>query len=182
VQQLDWQNNAHMIAHWSSTIILWAILAIILVKVSKQRFSFDLFGKIQSIKPIQWAGVALCFAISLAISYFAWGGFKVVIEFQNLGPLLFAFQYIYYMAETLLFVLIIAFGQKAGEIWFKKPAIPYGGIIVALTWGLVHILTQGSLFVGLYSAFLGLLLGLVYLLLNKKFTLSLLVLFLIFVI
>jgi membrane protease YdiL (CAAX protease family) len=64
---------------------------------------------------------------------------------------------LYYIFETGLFVLIIVFAQEAGEIWFKKSTIPWGGILVSLTWGLAHILAKGDLSVGLI-AFIGVLL------------------------
>jgi hypothetical protein len=51
-----------------------------------------------------------------------------------------------------LISLIIVFGQKVCEKWFHNEKIPYGGIILGLTWGLVHTYTKGSLPIGLLSA------------------------------
>ena len=79
----------------------------------------------------------------------------------------FVFQYVYYLFETMLFLLIIVFGQKALERWFKRENVPYGGIVVALTWGIVHIATKGSVSIGLLSAVSGSLFGVVYLLVNR---------------
>lgn len=42
--------------------------------------------------------------------------------------------------------------EKAFEIWFNKENIPYGGIMLATTWGLAHIFTKGNVSVGLLSA------------------------------
>ena len=75
----------------------------------------------------------------------------------------------YYIAEGFLISLVIVYGQKACEIWFKKDNIPYGGIILGLTWGLGHILSKGSITVGLLSAIAGVLFGAVYLLVNKDY-------------
>ena len=97
-----------------------------------------------------------------------WGGSKLLIEFGRLGVLKFIFQYIYYLFEVILFMLIIVYGQKAFELWFKKKNIPYGGIVVALTWGLGHWFTKGTLVTGLYTAFAGFCYGVVYLLLNRN--------------
>lgn len=54
----------------------------------------------------------------------------------------------------------------------KKPNIPYGGIAVALTWGMGHWLTKATLAAGLYSAFGGFCFGTVYLLLNRNIKLT----------
>ena len=91
-----------------------------------------------------------------------WGGSKLLIELQRNGALKFTFQYIYYLFEVVLFMLIIVYGQKAFEVWFKKVNIPYGGIVVALTWGMGHWFTKGSLAAGLYTAVGGFCFGVVY--------------------
>ncbi len=47
--------------------------------------------------------------------------------------------YLYYIFEVVLVVLIIIYGQKAIETLLKKESlIPFGGIILAMTWGAIH--------------------------------------------
>jgi hypothetical protein len=111
-----------------------------------------------------------------------WGGFKPLLELQSHGTLLFVFQYVYYFFETILFSLIIIFGQRACEIWFKRENIPYGGIVLALTWGLGHILSKGSLWVGLLSAAAGFLMGASYLVVGRDYRKALPLLYVMFVI
>lgn len=94
---------------------------------------------------------------------------------------MFIFQYIYYAFETLLFTLILVYGQKACESWFKKKNIPYGGIILALTWGLAHTFTKGSIASGLLSALGGFAYGAVYLLVNRDIKKTLPIIFIMFV-
>ncbi|MBD5495626.1 MAG: hypothetical protein HDR12_15000 [Lachnospiraceae bacterium] len=110
----------------------------------------------------------------------AWDGFKVYLEYVNKGFLLFAFQYIYYAFETMLFLLIIVFGQKACEVWFHKERIPYGGIICGLTWGLAHIFTK-NLLTGVLGIALGFAMGSVYLLVNRDLKKAYVVLLFMFV-
>ena len=43
--------------------------------------------------------------------------------------------------------------------WFKNNKIPYGGIILGLTWGLGHIVSKGSVPIGILSAMGGFLFG-----------------------
>lgn len=102
------------------------------------------------------------------MSVISWNGFKVVKEFQYHGWINFIFQYLYYIFETGLFVLIIVFAQEAGEIWFKKSTIPWGGILVSLTSGLAHIFTKGDLSIGLFAFLGGLLYGSIYIISKKN--------------
>jgi len=39
---------------------------------------------------------------------------------------------------------MIALFQRAGEQQFDIPAVPWGGIGIALTWGALHLLTGGT--------------------------------------
>lgn len=175
----DW-NVMESIIHWILTCITWGIITVGLIKTAKKKYGFDLLESKPKTKVWQWICVLLCVAFSLVMSYMDWNGFKVVKEFQSKGLLLFIFQYIYYVFETALFTLIIIFAQKAFEVWFKKENFPYGGIILALTWGLAHIFSKGSIQVGLLAALGGFIYGIAYLLLNRDIKKTLPVLFIMF--
>ncbi len=90
---------------------------------------------------MQWLLAILLFAVAITVTTIAWGGFKPILEPD--GAVEFIFQNIYYLFETALIVLNIVFGQKFGEVLTKKDKLPYGGLFLAFTWGLMHILTQG---------------------------------------
>ncbi|MEG2145054.1 MAG: hypothetical protein RRY06_00300, partial [Lachnospiraceae bacterium] len=49
--------------------------------------------------------------------------------------------------------------------------IPFGGIILAVTWGLVHIFTQGAS-TGIYAVIQALLYGSVYMVFNKNYKIT----------
>lgn len=156
------------IFHWCTICVLWATAAILLISIAKKKYGFDIFGCDEKMNLPRWL---LCFAILAVIaaaSIWSWNGFKVVKEYQSNGWLKFIFQYIYYMFETALVVLIIAFGQRAGEIWFHSEKIPWGGLLAGLTWGLVHVLTKSSVLTGLLVFCSGILFGIVYLLTKKN--------------
>lgn len=167
--------------HWIITCIGWATIAYILVRVSKNKYNFDLFVPREKMQAWQWLVVVLGMALSTYMSYVSWGGFKIVREFQNSGAFKFVLQYIYYAFETVMFTLIIVFGQKAFELWFKNATIPYGGILASLTWGLGHILSKGDIITGILSAILGFLFGAIYLVVNKDIRKTYIILFLMFV-
>lgn len=179
-QMREWSTGQN-IAHWIITCVLWGLIFFWLSGRASGEYGFDLFEKRPPLRPWQWIVSAVCLIFMFVVSYMDWNGFKVLREFQSNGWLKFVFQYIYYFFETGLFLLIIIFGQKAFEKWFGRENFPYGGIAVALTWGLGHILTKDSLAVGLLSALSGFVFGVVYLLVNRDVRKAFPLLFLMFV-
>lgn len=169
------------ISHWILTCIAWGTAVVMILRYAKKRYGFNIRGSGDALSPLRWVTVAALVVLSVFISYQTRGGFKLQIEFNNLGAVKFIFQHIYYFFETCLFTLIIAFGQKAFEKWFKNENIPYGGIICALTWGFAHIFTKSSLGVGLISAIWGFGFGAVYLLLGRDVRKTFPAIFLMFV-
>ncbi len=155
------------VIHWTVTSITWGVITILLVITANKRLGFNIFEKRAPMKRWQWAAVILSILFSIFVSYVDWNGFKVILEFRYNGLLRFIFQYIYYIFETALFILIIVFGQKACELWFKKTDFPYGGIALACTWGAAHFLTKGEISTGLMTTASGLLFGCIYLWTNR---------------
>ena len=154
----NWTNKQHVI-HWSITCLLWGGIGYVLMKQSI---------KIRSkIKKINWFMAGAIMIISIVYTSITWNGFKPAIELSNIGIVKFIAQYIYYAVESLLILLIIAHGQTAFEKWFKNTNhIPFGALLLALTWGIIHILTQGMA-TGIYACIQSLLFGCIYLVLNK---------------
>lgn len=175
----EW-TTAQIIMHWIVTCITWGIFATVLIKKSSSKYDYPLTDKGQKMSLL---GVALCIVFIIAaflIDYMSWDGFKVYLEYVNKGLLLFTFQYIYYAFETMLFLLIIVFGQKACEVWFHRENFPYGGVICGLTWGLAHMFTK-NIMTGLLGVVLGVALGSVYLVVNRDLRKAYVVMFLMFV-
>lgn len=157
-----WQN----IVHWIITSVSWAGMAYFLVQIAKKKYDFDIFIKGEPLTLWKWLCIVAVMVLSLIISYKDWNGFKVIKEFVYNGWLKFIFQYIYYIFETVLVTLILVFAQKAFEKWFHKENIPYGGIILALTWGIGHFFTK-DIVTGILCIISGFAFGSVYLLTNR---------------
>lgn len=106
---------------------------------------------------------------------FGYHGFKPLIEFTNgseRNMLTYLLQVFYYIAESLLIILVIAFGQEFGEKQFKlNERIPSGGILLALTWGVTHIFLQG-ISGGIFTIFFSLISGIIYVICRKNFKMS----------
>lgn len=151
--------------HWLITCFIWGSLGILLLK------QLVPISKV-CIQNINWIIVFTIFTISIAYTSFVWNGFKPMIELVNLGLGKFLIQYMYYAFESFLIVLIIAHGQKALDIWFgNAKSIPFGGMLLAATWGVIHILTQGTS-TGMYTIIQALLYGVIYLLFHKNYKIS----------
>ncbi len=169
------------IIHWMVICFIWLLVGVFLINLASKRYDFNLLENKSKLKGWQYIGIIICLIVSIAVHYVDWEGFKFLLEFQRLGMLKFVFQYIYYLFEVFLISLIVIFGQKACEKWFKNEAIPYGGIILALTWGLMHIVSKGSVAVGLLSAFGGFLYGAAYLVVGKDYRKALPLMYFMFV-
>ncbi len=177
-QYREWTIAQNLI-HWIVTCILWGLVAYLLTRYAKTKYDFDIMEKGSKVKVWQWLVIAIVVVLSLIMSYIDWNGFKVVKEFYSNGWLKFIFQYVYYIFEVVLVTLILVFGQKAFEVWFRKPNIPYGGILIALTWGVGHFFTK-DIMTGILCIISGLAYGSVYLLVNRDIKKAYLLLFVMF--
>ena len=175
----DWTVTQNII-HWILTCILWGASAFGVITLAKKKGDFDIFQKGEKVELWKWIVIILIVIGSLVVSYIDWKGFKVVKEFKANGPLKFVFQYIYYCFEVLLVTLILVFSQKAFDEWVKNPYIPYGGIIVALTWGVGHFFTK-DITTGIITMLSGLAFGSVYLLVNRDIKKAYVILWFMFV-
>lgn len=154
----SWTIKQHII-HWSITCLIWGVIGLTLMKQSIKICS--------KIKKVNWFMAGAIIIISIVYTSITWNGFKPAIELSNNGIVKFIVQYLYYAVESLLILLIIAHGQMAFQKWFKNMNhIPFGALLLSMTWGIIHILTQGMA-TGIYACVQSFLFGCIYLVLNK---------------
>lgn len=168
------------IIHWVVTCIIWGVICYYVIRIARKRYDFDIFQSANKMSILQWVLVLIAVLISLYLSYLDWDGIKIVKEFYSNGLPKFIFQYIYYCFETMIVTLILVFGQKAFEEWFHKSNLPYGGILVALTWGVGHLFTK-DITTGIMTIISGLAFGSIYLLTNRDIKKTYLFLWMMFV-
>lgn len=180
-----------LVIHWSIVIVLWVVGAAILLAWLRKR---EMFEKVISLR---WSSDVLPLLIVAFVMSFLFALVDVWLneesipqiyrEYQNfrlehgsMSLWVALVQNIYYIVEAVLVVLLVALMQRAGEVWFKKPNLPYGGIGLMLTWGLGH-LTHG-LQSGLYITAFSLVFGWLFVKADKQWWPSLLFIWLLFVI
>jgi hypothetical protein len=164
-----------LVALWTAGILTKAVVPILM---RRDRESWRRY--VGSLSPATWlyaAGGIL--ALTLGFRLLEVRSFPGILrEFRAmmrmadrvlpLGLFMLLMQLLYYAAEGVLMVYIVAKGSEAVAAW--RPSCPAwlaglgGGLLLGLTWGLPHILSKGSLYVGLA----GLLQSLVYGLLQGK--------------
>lgn len=167
-----------LVQHWTVTILIWGTGAFMILFWLKrtgnlqQVFSFA-FRK----KTLIMITFVIIIALALSIleaKTFSQRLFQITREFTSFQKIhgrnaliLSLFQNLYYFFESLLVILIIAFFQMAGELWFNWKKIPWGSIGLFLTWGLGHFIShpQGAFYIAIFS----LTPGIVYLISEKNF-------------
>ncbi|OPJ64901.1 hypothetical protein [Clostridium oryzae] len=170
-------------------ILVWAISAYYLFSLSKSKLDFNILKTNEKPTKINLFIALLLLASAIIVTTALWNfKLKPVAEFSmhiksfgTLGIISFILQYIYYVFEIVLATLIISFGQKFGDLMFKSSKIPWGGILLAITWGLIHIVWKGSIVFGCFIALDGILFGTIYLLVKKNIYYAFPIIFLMFV-
>ena len=176
-----------IVLHWVYTCIVWGLAVFLMYMYSKKKLNFDVFDYRDkpSAKALLWAlGLLVIATLGMTME---WGQFKPIAEFHSLsllygkmGIIAFIFQYVYYLFEAMLIVLTIVFGQKAGELLFRKTNIPWGGLASGVFWGLPHLFTK-NLLTGVLGFLVSILYGVAYLLVKKNVRFAYPLIFLMFV-
>ena len=142
--------------HWTATIgtflcsvAIWSAAVLLVVWRARRRGTLTALFSLR----LDRRAVALCGVGLLAVVALKWleasgsgAAFPAVLrEYRGFehryvghGATVTAFQYLYYLLESMMVLLIIAFFQRAGELWTRLSSIPWGALGLTLTWGLAH--------------------------------------------
>jgi hypothetical protein len=166
------------IFHWTVTIILWAAGAWIIYAWAKRKgVQSDVLRVKINNRDVVLMAIGVAFVIVYELVYSRLTGLSIpqilreYLGFQRMygsqAWIVALFQNLYYLMEFILVVLMVAFFQRAGELWTKLTWFPWGGIGLVLTWGMIHLVTnpQGALGVIVWS----LILGIMFILSKKNF-------------
>jgi hypothetical protein len=165
-----------VLGHYIIVYLIWGLVAVVTHMTAKRRLRFDLFALKGPIKARSLLLILLMCALHILYATYSWDWqFKPLAEYNNFvsifgdqGWIVAVFQLLYYFIECLLLTVIIAFGQEFGERRFGKKKVPWGGILLALTWGLSHFITQFTLEAAISCSVIAVYFGVSYLLLKKN--------------
>ncbi len=150
------------ITHWVLVCVIWGIISLVMFYVAVRVYGFDIAKK--NNKPDAKGIITGILLISgaVGVKFHVYNGWKCVYDFHHSGGYQFIFQYIYYIFEIFLLAVTLALLQEGCDKMIKKIEAPFGGFLIALTWGLSHIITQGSLYIGLTYFALSIMFGAAY--------------------
>ncbi|MBR6402149.1 MAG: hypothetical protein IKS48_02040 [Eubacterium sp.] len=156
---------------------VWTVFIAILLFFSRKHLHFpSRENKEENLSLGNWIITFICLIGCKILTFIDWHTLKVVGEIQDKNIYQFCAQYLYYVLEVMLVVLIIIYGQKAIENLLKKESpIPYGGIILAVTWGAFHFVSRGvglEIWNGISTMIFSVLSGVMYLRLNRRWLYS----------
>lgn len=158
--------------HSIITAILWCIAIFLIIRFSERKYNF--YIKEEEIKEIigfkGWSLTGVCLICCKIITFIDWNTLKVIGEFQKKEFTQFICQYVYYFFEVALVLLIMIYAQKAFEVLLKRRSkIPFGGLILASTWGAFHFISTGIDFWNGFSCMIfAVLSGIIYITLKRK--------------
>lgn len=152
---------------------MWAVVIAGMLTFSQKYLHFPAReNKEEKLSLKNWIITFVCLIGCKILTFIDWHTLKVVGEVQGKNTYQFCAQYLYYVFEVMLIVLIIIYGQKAFETLLKKESlIPFGGIILAVTWGAFHFVSRGvgfEIWNGISTMLFSVLSGVMYLRLNRK--------------
>lgn len=156
------------IVHWVLVCVVWGMIGTVLFYVSARVYQFDTLKRSKLPSAKGWIFSVIILAASVIMKLAAWGDWKVILDFRSSGWFQFIFQYIYYLFEVFIILLTVIFAQEAGERITKLKNVPWGGILLAFTWGLSHIITQSSMIIGLLYFVLSILFGAAHIAVKKN--------------
>ena len=162
------------VTHWIVVCVLWGILGLLLFYVTVRVYGFDIVKKDE--RPTM-RGVVIAFLLlssSVGVKYLLLGGWQMAVDFRREGWFQFIFLYVYRLFETVLLLMAGAFFQEGCErvVKIQNTHIPWGGMLLALTWGLIHLITSGSPVMALFYTALSFFIGCAYLSAHRNMYIS----------
>ncbi|KMZ55600.1 hypothetical protein [Dorea sp. D27] len=159
--------------HSVITACLWAVVILSVLVYSRRRYHYpedtEKSGRIPS---KDWKAAWICLLLCKVMTFIDWHTLKIIGESRGQSLSRIVTQYIYYIFEVGLVLLIILYGQKAAEVLLERESsVPFGGILLALTWGMFHFISRGvgiEWWNGISCIIFSLLSGLMYLKLKRR--------------
>lgn len=162
------------VTHWIVTCVMWGIVGLVMFYIASRVYGMDILQKEN--KPSQ-RGIVIALMLlssSVGVKYILLGGWQFIIDFRSQGWVQFIFLYIYYLFEASLLLLSAVFFQEAAEriIGKQNDHVPWGGVLLALTWGAAHFITTWNITTALFYTAAAFFIGCAYLAAKRNLYIS----------
>ncbi len=162
------------VTHWIVTCVVWGFLGLIIFYVASRVYGFDLTKKDRRPTVRGLVVALLLLSSSVGVKYLLLGGWQMTLDFKQQGWFQFIFLNVYRLFEAVLLVFAAVFFQEACQRVTKieNEHIPWGGALLALTWGLLHFLTSGDIIMAIFYTALAFFIGCAHLAAKKNLYIS----------
>ncbi len=164
--------------HHLIMVIIWTLYLCFILFYSRKHYDFPQKKEKTTISTKNWVVAASCMICCKIMTFIDWHTLKMIGELQGKSVLQFILQYLYYIVEVGIVLLIIIYGQKAFDVRRNREResdFPFGGIVLAATWGIFHFVSRGvgiEVWNGISCVIFSILGGIMYLRLDKDFLYS----------
>lgn len=178
VMRMDiWNYTANQRSvHHLIMVFVWTLYLCFVILYSRKHYDFPQKREKTNISVKNLLMSISCLIFCKIITFIDWHTLKIVGEFQGKSVFQFISQYLYYIVEVGIVLLIIIYGQKAFEVRRDKESdFPFGGIVLAATWGIFHFVSRGvgiEIWNGISCIIFSILGGIMYLRLDRNFLYS----------
>lgn len=149
-----WSTNWYAtVGGFVCSVVIWSAWVGVLLGWSRRRRVLGSLVRMQSGSKawtVVLAGVIVLGLIGWAEARVSGSGFPSIVAehgafvqlYGDQGAVVTVFQYLYYLLESAMVVALVSLFQRAGEKLTLRVLIPWGGIALALSWGLAHLGTH----------------------------------------
>lgn len=166
----DYTANQRSVHHLIM-VIIWTLYLCFIIFYSRKHYDFPQKKEKTNISTKNWVVAASCLIFCKIMTFIDWHTLKIIGELQGKSVFQFILQYLYYIVEVGIVLLIIIYGQKAFDVRRNRESdFPFGGIVLAATWGIFHFVSRGvgiEVWNGISCAIFSILGGIMYLRLEK---------------
>ena len=162
------------VTHWIIVCVMWGFIGLVIFYIAARVYGLNILKKENRPTPRGAVIMVMLLSSSIGVKYLLLGGWQMAVDFKREGWFQFIFLYIYYLFEAMLLVFGAMFIQEGCErlTKIKSEHIPWGGALLALTWGLIHFLTDFDVTMALFYTAVAFFIGCAHLAAHKNLYIS----------
>lgn len=162
------------VTHWIIVCVLWGIIGLVLFYIAARVHDYDFIRKENKPSARGVVVAIMLLSSSIGVKYLLLDGWQMAVDFKQQGWFQFIFLYIYYLFKAALLLFGAAFFQEGCErlVKFKSDHIPWGGLVLALIWGLLQFSTTSDIKLALFHTACAFFIGCAHLAAKKNMYVS----------